>query len=138
MDKPEILIMLKKAMVCWPSYRVEDLKFTIDTYHEFLAGHEVAEVSAAMNSFARSKAKFMPSLPEILSAVERLGQPSDIEALAQARRWWRYLDQAQFANGSGYAPVCPQDVHPEVQRVVRAVGLSEGWETRFGFAWRDR
>jgi hypothetical protein len=136
MTKGEIANMLKRSAVLWPSYKIDDFEFTVGVFHEYLHEVDPERVHAAMNTFARSK--FMPSLPEIMAALEHLGEPSDNEALTQARTWWKYRDQMQFSNGSGYRPEEPQTVHASVRTVMSAVGQGDGWETRFRFAWRDR
>jgi len=132
----EIAAMLKHASVWWPNFKVEDMEYSVGVYMEALGPYEYSDVRKAMNSMKKSK--FMPSMPEILAAVERLGDPSDNEATTQARAYWNYRDQMQFSNGSGYKPELKAEIHPEVRRVMDAVGFGEGWETRFRFTWRDR
>lgn len=142
MNTTETIKTIQRVSIIWPSFRLPEdpdkFDVMVETWEEFLGTYSYDEVKLAMDqNFMRSK--FPPSLPELASALTRLGQPSDAEAMEQARKWGRYLDQQQFANGSGYTPVCPPDVHEEVQRIMGAIGINDdSWERSFKFAWKDR
>lgn len=137
MNKLQILNLAERCSYVWSSFKLPpDTEALVDTWHSYLGTIPEEDVRKAMNTFKR--AKFMPSLSEILAAVEHLGDPSDNEATTQARAYWNYRDQMQFSNGSGYKPELKAEIHPEVRSVMDAVGFGEGWETRFRFAWRDR
>jgi hypothetical protein len=107
----------------------------IETWIEEFEDWSYDEVAAVLKA---SKGEFMPSLPTIRTALERKNDPSEDEALRLAHRWWRYLEQSQYRNGSGYAPVCPVEVPESIRRVVETLGGAEANLERFGAVWRNR
>lgn len=140
MNSDEAARLIEHMGFVWPSYRNQmqglDPKGLLETWMEFLGDQPYDAVRAALKQFKGDA--FAPSLPQIVQAVGRVGQPSDAEALEQAMAlaWWR--DQVQYENGSGYSPERPEGIHPEVARIVGMVGTQDGWRDRFRFAWRDR
>jgi hypothetical protein len=128
--------LIKLSQTLWRSYTPDDdLDFVIETWREMFADWSYDEVAAVLKA---SKGEFMPSLPTIRTALERKDDPPEDEALRLAHRWWRYLEQSQYRNGSGYAPVCPVEVPESIRRVVETLGGAEANLERFRDAWRRR
>lgn len=137
LSEGDVAKLLKFSRTLWHNFKVDDddLELTIETWRDMFEPWTYDDVAAALKGL---KGDFMPSLPSLRTALEHRHDPTEDEAYRMARDWWRYLEQRQYNNGSGYAPRMPVDVPVSVQRVVEALGGSEANLERFRVAWRDR
>ena len=94
-------------------------------FTEALADLPYDRVRAAVLALATTN-EFPPVIATIRKVVYRqanLGGPTEDEAVRQAERLARFIEQQQWVNGSGYQPRDPGEIHETVRTALRCVGV---------------
>lgn len=104
MNRDETKQILMRIQSTFPNWKPQsDLRFVVETWHEYLSGYEYEHVRAALKTFVMTDfSGFAPAVGQLIDILDRLGNPceaSEMEAwnlVSRALRRSIYYAQEEY------------------------------------------
>lgn len=124
MNRDETKQILMRIQSTFPNWKPQsDLRFVVETWHEYLSGYEYEHVRAALKVFVMTDSSgFAPGVGQIIDILDRLGNPRELSEMAA----WNLVSRA--LRRSIYYAQEEYDKLPEtVQKAVGGPEMLRRW-----------
>ena len=119
MSRDETKQILMRIQSTFPNWKPQsDLRFVVETWHEYLSGYDYEQVKAALKAFVMTDSSgFAPSVGQLIEILDRLGNASELSEMEAWSLVSRALRRSLYYADEEYAKL------PDV--VQKAVGSPE-------------
>lgn len=88
MTKEEVKKILAVVMAVYPSFKVEELELTLNTWEYILRKYEYAEISKSLGDYIEtSNSAFAPSVSQLIAGTRKKQVPFELTVMTTGEAW---------------------------------------------------